>query len=239
MLRRPPPAAKRQLGRTLCAYCAIAVSRRRISRRGGISSRARRRPASRRGPWACSGRAPRHRTLSSSPPPYTGRPGRRYVIRNAYVMTMEPGTPGADSTFGEFIEGDVLVDGKKIVAIGKNLHVGNAAEIDARGKVVMPGFIDTHHHQAWTAIRSSIPDSILINDGTGTASAEQNYFVNVLGFGAHRARASPTTTRRRTSTSASCSAGSRSSMPASRRCSTSRRSITRRSTPTGGDPGSA
>ena len=116
-----------------------------------------------------------------NPPPHTGRPGRRYVIRNGYVMTMEPGTPGANSSFGEFIEGDVLVEGKTIKAIGKNLHVGNAAEIDARGKVVMPGFIDTHHHQAWTAIRSAIPDSILIDDGTGTASAEQNYFFNVLG----------------------------------------------------------
>jgi 5-methylthioadenosine/S-adenosylhomocysteine deaminase len=115
-----------------------------------------------------------------NPPPHTGRPGRRYVIRNGYVMTMEPGTPGANSSFGEFIEGDVLVEGKTIKAIGRNLQVGNAAEIDARGKVVMPGFIDTHHHQAWTAIRSAIPDSILINDGTGTASAEQNYFQNVL-----------------------------------------------------------
>ena len=117
----------------------------------------------------------------SDPPEDHGRPGRRYVIRNGYVMTMEPGTQGQDSPFGEFIEGDVLVEGKKIKAIGKNLHVGNAAEIDARGKVVMPGFIDTHHHQAWTAIRSSIPDSILIDDGTGTASAQQNYFFNVLG----------------------------------------------------------
>jgi cytosine/adenosine deaminase-related metal-dependent hydrolase len=115
------------------------------------------------------------------PPRDSGRPGRRYVIRNGFVMTMEPGTPGQDSPFGEFIEGDVLVEGKKIKAIGKNLSVGNAAEIDARGKVVMPGFIDTHHHQAWTAIRSSIPDSILIDDGTGTASAEQNYFFNILG----------------------------------------------------------
>jgi 5-methylthioadenosine/S-adenosylhomocysteine deaminase len=118
---------------------------------------------------------------SVNPPPNTGKPGRRYVIRNAYVMTMEPGTPGADSTFGEFIDGDVLVEGKTIKAIGKNLQAGNATEIDARGKVVMPGFIDTHHHQAWTAIRSAIPDSILINDGTGTASAEQNYFFNILG----------------------------------------------------------
>jgi cytosine/adenosine deaminase-related metal-dependent hydrolase len=115
-----------------------------------------------------------------NPPPHTGKPGRRYVIRNGYVMTMEPGTPGADSPFGEFIEGDVLVEGKTIEAIGRNLDVRSAAEIDARGKVVMPGFIDTHHHQAWTAIRSAIPDSILIDDGTGTASAEQNYFANVL-----------------------------------------------------------
>ena len=115
-----------------------------------------------------------------NPPPHTGKPGRRYVIRNGYVMTMEPGTPGANSSYGEFVEGDVLVDGKTIEAIGRNLHVGNATEIDARGKVVMPGFIDTHHHQAWTAIRSAIPDSILIDDGTGTASAEQNYFDNVL-----------------------------------------------------------
>jgi 5-methylthioadenosine/S-adenosylhomocysteine deaminase len=115
-----------------------------------------------------------------NPPPLTGRPGRRYVIRNGYVLTMEPGTPGANSSFGEFIDGDVLVEGKTIKAIGRNLHAGNATEIDARGKVVMPGFIDTHHHQAWTAIRSAIPDSILIDDGTGTASAEQNYFEHVL-----------------------------------------------------------
>src|SRR5499426_1451306 len=115
-----------------------------------------------------------------NPPPHTGEPGRQYVIRNGYVMTMEPGTPGADSSLGEFIEGDVLVEGKTIKAIGRNLRVDNAGEIDARGKVVMPGFIDTHHHQAWTAIRSAIPDSILINDGTGTASAEQNYFEHVL-----------------------------------------------------------
>src|SRR5262245_4283867 len=61
-----------------------------------------------------------------SPPPHTGRAGRRYVIRNGFVMTMEPGTPGADSTFGEFVEGDVLVEGKTIKDIGKNLPAGNA-----------------------------------------------------------------------------------------------------------------
>ncbi len=103
--------------------------------------------------------------------------GRRYVIRGGAVMTMDPSMPN----HGEWPKADVLVEGKKILAVGPNLHVWGAGEIDARGKIVMPGFVDTHHHQAWTAIRSSIPDSILIDDGTGTPSAQQNYFFNVLG----------------------------------------------------------
>ncbi|HZT63774.1 MAG TPA: amidohydrolase family protein [Burkholderiales bacterium] len=110
-------------------------------------------------------------------PEDSGKNGRRYIIRGGAVMSMDP-------KVGDFPKADVLVEGKKILAVGPNLSAGGAAEIDARGKVVMPGFIDTHHHQAWTPIRSSIPDSILINDFSGTASAEQNYAINVLGFGA-------------------------------------------------------
>jgi len=120
--------------------------------------------------------ASRPAVADDGPPRDSGRPGRRYVIRNGYVMSMDP-------QVGNLVRGDVLVEGKKILAVGPNLHAGYASEIDARGRVVMPGFIDTHHHQAWTAIRSSIPDSILIDDGTGTPSAQQNYFGNILlGF---------------------------------------------------------
>jgi 5-methylthioadenosine/S-adenosylhomocysteine deaminase len=107
------------------------------------------------------------------PPRDTGRPGRRYLIRGGSVMSMDPAVP-------DLVRGDVLVEGKRILAIGPNLNSGNVDVIDARGRVVMPGFIDTHHHQAWTAIRSSIPDSILIDDGTGTPGAQQNYFANIL-----------------------------------------------------------
>src|SRR5687767_2323807 len=111
---------------------------------------------------------------SDGPPQDSGRPGRRYLIRGGSVMSMEyPAVP-------DLVRGDVLIEGKKILAIGPSLAAGNADVIDARGRIVMPGFIDTHHHQAWTAIRSSIPDSILIDDGTGTPSAQQNYFANVL-----------------------------------------------------------
>src|SRR5262245_14272247 len=114
-------------------------------------------------------------------PEDSGKRGRRYIIRGGAVMSMDP-------KVGDFPKADVLVEGNKILAVGPNLNAGGAGEIDARGKVVMPGFIDTHHHQAWTPIRSSIPDSILINDFSGTASAEQNYAINVLGFGAAPAR---------------------------------------------------
>jgi cytosine/adenosine deaminase-related metal-dependent hydrolase len=108
-----------------------------------------------------------------SPPPGSGLPGRRYVIRNGYVMTME--TPEKN-----FVKGDVLVEGKKILAVGPNLQVGFIPEIDARGKVVMPGFIDTHHHLFETALRSFLSNGVLINDGSGSVASDRTYFEYIL-----------------------------------------------------------
>ena len=99
--------------------------------------------------------------------------GGDYVIRSGHVMSMDP-------SVGDFVRGDVLVEGKKIVAVGRNLKVGGAGEIDARGRIVMPGFIDTHHHQFETALRSFLANGILINDGSGSASADPNYFEYIL-----------------------------------------------------------
>jgi len=110
------------------------------------------------------------------PPEGTGRPGRRYVIRNGAVMTMDPSMPNK----GEFPKADVLVEGKKIIAVGPNLQAGNAAEIDARGRIVMPGFIDTHHHQFETALRAWLADGVLIIDGSGSPSGSRTYFENIL-----------------------------------------------------------
>lgn len=41
--------------------------------------------------------------------------------------------------------------------------------IDASGRIVMPGFIDTHHHRFEMALRSFLAGGVLINDST-TAS---------------------------------------------------------------------
>ena len=106
-------------------------------------------------------------------PEHSGRHGRRYVIRGGAVMSMDP-------RVGNFATGDVLVEGKKIVAVGPNLHAGGAAVIDARGRIVMPGFIDTHHHLFETALRSFLADGILINDGSGTVAGTTTYFEFIL-----------------------------------------------------------
>ena len=50
-----------------------------------------------------------------------------------------------DGTGAEPFEADIAVVGGKIAAIGRNLNAGKE-EIDAKGKVVAPGFIDVHTH---------------------------------------------------------------------------------------------
>src|SRR5438132_1672912 len=107
---------------------------------------------------------------SDDPPEDHGRQGRRYVIRGGSVMSMDPDV-------GDFPEADVLVEGKKILAVGPNLHAGGAAVIDARGRVVMPGFIDTHHHQFETALRSFLANGLLL---PGTPGGDINYYQYIL-----------------------------------------------------------
>jgi 5-methylthioadenosine/S-adenosylhomocysteine deaminase len=104
-------------------------------------------------------------------PEHSGRHGRRYVIRGGAVMSMDPAV-------GDFAQADVLVEGKKIVAVGRNLQAGGASVIDARGRIVMPGFVDTHHHLFETALRSFLADGLLF-DGLD-ANITQNYFQKIL-----------------------------------------------------------
>ncbi|TNE45509.1 MAG: D-aminoacylase [Deltaproteobacteria bacterium] len=58
------------------------------------------------------------------------------VIRNGKIV---------DGTGKEAFEGDVAVEGGKIVAVGSNLGPGKE-EIDAKGKLVTPGWVDMHTH---------------------------------------------------------------------------------------------
>src|SRR4249920_2755657 len=58
------------------------------------------------------------------PPEHSGRPGRRYVIRGGSVMSMDPDV-------GNFAKADIMIEGRKIVAIGRNLPAGGGTQIDA------------------------------------------------------------------------------------------------------------
>jgi cytosine/adenosine deaminase-related metal-dependent hydrolase len=119
--------------------------------------------------------APRPAAAQGNAPISSGAPGNRYVIRGGAVMSMDP-------KVGDFPVADVLVDGKKIVAVGPNLGNvgGSTGVIDATGRIVMPGFIDTHHHQFETALRSWLADGVLIDDGSGSPSGSRTYYENIL-----------------------------------------------------------
>src|SRR3954469_8838701 len=82
---------------------------------------------------------------------------KRKLLKGGIVLTMEQSD---QSGAGDFEKADVLIEDKKIVAIGPNLK-GGGEQIDCSGTIVMPGFISTHHHQYETPARSVIPDGLL------------------------------------------------------------------------------
>src|SRR6516225_3475097 len=120
--------------------------------------------------------APRPAAAQGGAAPFnSGAPGTRYVISGGSVMTMDPSL----GNLGNFPQADVLVEGKKILDVGPNLNA-SGPKIDASGAIVMPGFIDTHHHQFETALRSFLADGVLVNDGSGSPSGSTTYFEFIL-----------------------------------------------------------
>jgi imidazolonepropionase-like amidohydrolase len=58
------------------------------------------------------------------------------ILKNGQIHTMT----------GEAFAGDILVDGGKIVAVGKGLPADGAEVIELDGRFVLPGLIDAHCH---------------------------------------------------------------------------------------------
>lgn len=76
------------------------------------------------------------------------------LIRNATVLTITNGT---------IENGSVLIRGSKIAAVGKDIAApAGARVIDATGRFVMPGIIDTHSH---TGVEGSVNEISLPNTG--------------------------------------------------------------------------
>ena len=89
---------------------------------------------------------------------------RRILLKGGTIISMDP-------TVGDFAQGDVLIEGKKISAIGRNVDAAgqdaNAIVVDATDSILIPGLIDCHRH-AWEGqIRGIIPNSATIGEYMG------------------------------------------------------------------------
>lgn len=88
----------------------------------------------------------------------------RIVVRGGRIVSMDPAV-------GDLV-GDVLIEGERIAAIGRDLGIdpGAAEVIDASDHIVVPGFIDSHRHLYQAILR-----------GIGSDWSLFQYFVAMFG----------------------------------------------------------
>jgi cytosine/adenosine deaminase-related metal-dependent hydrolase len=104
------------------------------------------------------------------------------LIKNGTLITMDP-------QLGDMADGDVLIEGSRIVAVGPRLTAPAGTEtIDAAGMIVMPGLVNTHQHTWQTGIRGIAGDWTLFDYGqhmhAGLATRftpEDIYLANLVG----------------------------------------------------------
>ncbi|MDT7797829.1 MAG: 5-methylthioadenosine/S-adenosylhomocysteine deaminase [Actinomycetota bacterium] len=70
----------------------------------------------------------------------------RTLLRGGMVVSMDPAV-------GDLARGDVLVEDGRIAAVATAVDADGAEIVDATGKIVLPGFVDTHRHTWQTAFR--------------------------------------------------------------------------------------
>lgn len=76
-----------------------------------------------------------------------------FVIRNGYILTMDP-------ALGDIPNGDIHVKDGVIVAVGAALKAPGATVLDARKMIVLPGLVDTHWHMWTTYLRCMAGDKM-------------------------------------------------------------------------------
>jgi adenine deaminase len=96
------------------------------------------------------------------------------VIRNARVLDLTGGTPP-----GETAPGDVAICGDRIVGIADSYR--GVREIDAAGRFVVPGLIDSHLHCESTLVTPLEFDRCVLPRGTTTVICDPHEICNVLG----------------------------------------------------------
>jgi 5-methylthioadenosine/S-adenosylhomocysteine deaminase len=102
--------------------------------------------------------------------PVSPDPNRRILLKGGTILSMDPAV-------GDFVQGDILIQGKKIAAVGANVKLSGPAPrvIDASNTILIPGFIDCHRHSWEGVLRRIIP-----NGDIGKYMATTN-----MGFALH------------------------------------------------------
>jgi len=104
------------------------------------------------------------------------------LIKNGTIVTMNEKR--------EILKGDIYIEGNVIKQIGPNLQVNAEKVIDATGKVVIPGLIQTHIHLCQTLFRGQADDLELLDwlklriwPLEGGHDPESLYYSAMLGIG--------------------------------------------------------
>jgi cytosine/adenosine deaminase-related metal-dependent hydrolase len=82
---------------------------------------------------------------------------RRVLIRGGVVLSL-------DRQVGDFASADVLIEDGRIREIRPGLAASDAAVVDAARRIVIPGFIDTHHHFYQGILRNILTTGLLNPD---------------------------------------------------------------------------
>jgi 5-methylthioadenosine/S-adenosylhomocysteine deaminase len=82
---------------------------------------------------------------------------RRILLKGGIVLSL-------DRAVGDFAKADVLIDDGKIDAVRPDIAAGDATIVDATNRIVMPGFIDTHHHFYQGILRNILANGLLNPD---------------------------------------------------------------------------
>lgn len=82
-------------------------------------------------------------------------PNQHILLKGGTVVSMDPKA-------GDFVKGDVLIQGKKIMAVAGEVKAPAQAQlIDASNTIVIPGFVDAHRHSWEGQLRRIIPNGAI------------------------------------------------------------------------------
>ncbi len=106
---------------------------------------------------------------------------KRVLIKCGWLVTL-------DSTIGTVRNGELLVRGNTIEAVGQNLGAAADEVIDASDKIVMPGLVNAHMHTWETALRGIGAEWMSadyfkhVHSNLATRyKPEDNYLANLIG----------------------------------------------------------